>query len=154
MDQLSVMLPCWATCILFLQNDINLKSKHDGEDCLRATVQLPPLVINELCITEVVRPWGRQPTSAHRCEQREWCLTPVPREDTFRNVRARRLSNGVRRDIRRIYRYSVVMFKHAALRSDWYPSARPSGSSGKLPPLPNKYGFILSLIIHQWQFWS
>lgn len=56
MDQLLVMLPCWATCILFLQNDINLKSKHDGEDCLCTTAQLPPLVINVLSSTEVARP--------------------------------------------------------------------------------------------------
>lgn len=110
------MLPCWATCILFFAkwHIFEIWTRWRGMFVYDRTAA--PLVINVLCITEVAWPWGK----GVNISRLMWMmfnpheLRQLRREDRFINCCACRLSNGIRVDIRWMYRYSVETFTYAA----------------------------------------
>lgn len=92
--------------------------KRDGEGCLCALTNAP-LVINVLCITEVVWPWERQGKFAYWWEKQWMMFNPqgpqqLTHEDRFMKCCACTVSNGMLTDTRWIYHDSAETHRHAA----------------------------------------
>lgn len=114
----------------FLQSDTRLKYKtHNDEECLCMKAQPAPLVTNVLCITgRCVTLRGQKWTPPERGEEREWCLTPTSFGLIYKLLCVQVEQRRQDRSKMDICCCSATV-THAALRSKWYPSLCPLGSS-------------------------
>lgn len=121
---------CYMHPTFFLRSDTRLKYKtHNDEERLCMKARPAPLVTNVLCITgRCVTLRGRKWTPPEWGEEHEWCLTPTCFGLIYKLLCVRveqQRRDRSKMDIRRC----CATVTHAALRSRWYPSPCPLGSS-------------------------